>query len=52
MLSKSTLYYVLSKVFMTEKGDNVADLLSDAVKELHAMNVKLTSIDRKLSSHK
>jgi hypothetical protein len=50
VLSKTSLYYVLSKVFMTEQGLNMADLLADVTSELKHMNTRLASIERKLSA--
>lgn len=50
VLSKSSLYYVMSKVFMTEDGLNMADLMSDVVKELQNVNLRLTSMEKKLGA--
>jgi hypothetical protein len=46
VLSKTSLYYVLSKIFMTETGLNMADLLSDVCKELKTISARLSALER------
>jgi hypothetical protein len=48
VLSQSSLYYVLSKIFMTDDGVNLAELIGDIAYELKSINVRLGSIEKRM----